>query len=295
MTTALFICAARPCRSPRRPPAMSPIRIPGASFMPSRKHNPRGRIALRAAVLLCTAATAAPAYAFNYFELEVYPYRTAAHGELEIESSNAYTVRGTDDPADGNTDLARSSLEATYGLTDHVEVAAYADAVHNPARGRALTFAGQRYHLRARFFQKGELPVDLGSYIEYELPKIDEDKGEVELRGILEKDLGRWTFDFNPIFEKVVRGENTSAGWTLMYASALVYRLSEALQPRLEWYGDVGPINHPEPWERQVQLLSPAVTYSPTPTFHVLAGWAFGLTPASERHIARLNLEWEFY
>ncbi len=255
----------------------------------------RGRIALRALLLLCTAAVAAPAYAFNYFELEVYPYRTAARGELEIESHNAYTVQGTDAAQDNRTDLARTSVEATYGLTDHLEFAAYADAVHDPTRGHALTFAGQRYHLRASFFQKGQLPVDLGAYIEYELPKMDEDKREVELRGIVEKDFGRWTLDVNPIFEKVIRGENTAAGWKLMYASALIYRLDETFQPRLEWYGDVGALNHPEPWDRQVQLLSPALTYSPTPTFHVLAGWAFGLTPASERQIARLGLEWEFY
>ncbi len=255
----------------------------------------RSGIALRAAALLCTLAVDAPAYAFNYFELEVYPYRTAARGELEIESTSAYTVQGTDNPRDGNKDLARTSLEASYGLTDHLEIAAYADAVRDPARNHALTFAGQRYHLRASFFQKGELPVDLGAYIEYELPKMDEDRREIELRVIAEKDFGRWTLDVNPIFEKVIRGENTSAGWKLMYASALIYRLNETFQPRLEWYGEVGQINHPKPWDRQVQLISPALTYSPTPTFHVLAGWAFGLTPASERQVARLRLEWEFY
>lgn len=253
------------------------------------------RTARRTAALLCALLVSAPAYAFNYFELEVYPYRTAAKGELELESGSAYTIQGTRNPQGGNDNLARTSLEATYGLTDHVEIAAYADAVHAPGRGNTLNFAGQRYHLRASFFQKGQLPVDLGAYAEYEMPKMDEDKREVELRGIVEKDFGRWTLDLNPIFEKVIQGANTAAGWKLMYASALVYRLNETFQPRVEWYGDVGALNHPAPWDQQVQLISPALTYSPTPTFHILAGWAFGLTKASEQQVARLRMEWEFY
>ncbi|MGA7799514.1 MAG: hypothetical protein WCC36_01765 [Gammaproteobacteria bacterium] len=246
-------------------------------------------------VLLTAGLLAAPAArAFNYHELEVYPYRTAAKGELEVENATTHTAQGSREPADGNNGLTRTSMEFTYGLTDHLEFSAYGDLNH--ARGsNGLDFAGQRYHLRASFFQKGQLPVDLGAYAELELPKHDVDNRELEVRGIVEKDFGKWTLDVNPIMEKVLRGANTAGGWDLGYATAVIYRMNETVQPRLEFFGDFGPINHFEPTDQQIHLISPAVTYSPTPTLHVLAGVAFGLTKASEQELLRLRLEKEFY
>jgi hypothetical protein len=240
------------------------------------------------------AAAAPPALAFNYHELEVYGYRTAAKGELEVENATTHTARGSRVPADGNEELTRTSMELTYGLTNHLEISGYGDFNH--ARGGSgLGFAGQRYHLRASFFEKGQLPVDLGAYVEYELPKHDEDTRELEIRGILEKDFGKWTLDVNPIVEKVLKGANTSRGLELSYAAALIYRMNETVEPRLEMFGDFGFINHFDPKDEQIHLISPAVTYSPTPTFHILGGVAFGLTKASERTLVRLRLEKEFY
>ncbi|MEJ2643844.1 MAG: hypothetical protein P8180_02750 [Gammaproteobacteria bacterium] len=244
---------------------------------------------------LFAALLGAPAaHAFNYHELEVYPYRTAAKGELEIENATTHTAQGTQQPADGNNGLTRSSMELTYGLTNHLEFSAYGDFNH-PRGSDGLQFAGQRYHLRASFFHKGQLPVDLGAYAELELPKYDVDSRELEVRGIVEKDFGKWTVDVNPIVEKVLKGANTAGGWELGYATAIVYRMNETVQPRLEFFGDFGPINHFEPTDEQVHLISPAVTYSPTPTVHLLAGVAFGLTKASEQELLRLRLEKEFY
>lgn len=237
---------------------------------------------------------ARPALAFNYHELEVYGYRTAAKGELEVENATTHTARGSRVPADGNEGLTRTSMELTYGLTNHLEISGYGDFNH--ARGSSgLGFTGQRYHLRASFFEKGQLPVDLGAYVEYELPKHDEDTRELEIRGIMEKDFGKWTLDVNPIVEKVLKGANTARGLELSYAAALIYRMNETVQPRLEMFGDFGFINHFDPRDKQIHLISPALTYSPTPTFHILGGVAFGLTKASERTLVRLRLEKEFY
>jgi len=253
------------------------------------------RPALTAAALLLLGLTSGPAArAFNYHELEVYPYRTAAKGELELENSTAHTLDGANTPPGANDGLTRTSVEATYGLTSHVEVAAYGDFSH--ARGgTGLDFAGQRYRLRARFAEKGQLPVDVGVYAELEMPKHDEDTRELELRGILEKDFGPWTVDLNPLVEKVLKGRNTARGWELGYAAAVIYRMNERVQPRLEFFGNLGPIQHFEPHRRQIHLISPALTYSPSPTFHLLGGVAFGMTDASEQTLLRLRLEKEFY
>lgn len=247
--------------------------------------------ALAAAAL---AFTASPALAFNYHELEVYGYRTAAPGEMEVENATTYTVTGSRVPVDGNAGLLRTSMELTYGLSDRLEIAAYGDLYHERG-GSGLRFAGQRYHLRTRFYEKGQFPVDLGAYVEYELPKHDEDTQELEFRGIIERDFGKWTLDINPIAEKVVRGANTARGLQLGYAAALIYRMNERIQPRLEMFGQFGFTDHFDPKDEQVHLISPALTYSPSPTLHLFAGVAFGLTKASERRLLRLRVEKEFY
>ncbi len=248
---------------------------------------------LLAVVGLCVAS---PASALNYYELEVYPYRTAAKGELELENATSQTRRaalpgeGEDAAAGGRV---RTSFEATYGLTERTEISAYGDFFRAP--GADWAFGGQRYHVRTRFYEKGELPVDLGAYVEFEMPKHDEDTHEIEVRGIMEKDFGKWTFDFNPIFEKVLKGAAVSGGWTFQYAASAIYRLNEKIQPRLDFFGDFGPVRSFLPRSEQKHLISPAIDFPLGHHIKAQAGVAFGLTDATEQRIIRLRLEKEFY
>ena len=242
-------------------------------------------------------ATSPAAFALNYFELEVYPYQTASRGEFEIENSTTYTGQGTkDSPApDDNEGLTRSTLEFTYGVTDKTEITYYRDFVH--PRGGDLEYAASRYHVRTRFYEKGELPVDFGAYMELEYPDHEagrEREVEGELRFILEKDFGRWTWDFNPIFERAIEGPERAEGWELQYATSLIYRPSEYWQPRLDLFGDFGPIRDFEPHDEQKHLISPAVDFRLGHRLFATLGMAFGLTDATEHRLLRARLEYEF-
>ncbi len=225
----------------------------------------------------------------------MYPYQTALKGELELENATAYTDRGTDQAgtAYNNDGLLRDSVEATYGITNKLEISAYGDTSH--PQGGEWQWDGARFHARMRFFEKDQLPVDLGAYVELELPRHDVDQRELEFRGIAEKDFGRWTYDFNPIFEKVLRGANVNAGWDFQYAAAAIYRMNERYHPRLDFFGDFGPLSHFSPTSSQQHLISPALDIRINPTFHVLTGIAFGMTRASEQTLLRLSIEKEFY
>jgi hypothetical protein len=237
------------------------------------------------------------ASALNYFELEVYPYKTASKGEFELENFTTYTSRGTKQPPapDDNQGLTRSTVEFTYGITDKTEIAYYRDYAR--ARGDHFEYAASRYRVRTRFFEKGELPVDLGAYLELEYPHPEageEKEVEAELRFILEKDFGRWTFDFNPIFEKALRGPGRANGVELQYAMSLIYRPSQYWQPRLDMFGDFGPLRNFEPRNEQKHLISPAVDFRLGRGFFATLGVAFGLTEASEQRLIRARVEWEF-
>jgi hypothetical protein len=237
------------------------------------------------------------AWALNYFELEVYPYKTANRGEFELENFTASTSRGTKEPPapDDNKGLTRSTFELTYGITDKTEIAYYRDYAR--ARGGNFDYAASRYRVRTRFFEKGELPIDIGAYAELEYPRTaasEEKEVEGELRLILEKDFGRWTFDFNPIFERALKGPDRAQGWELQYAMSLIYRPSERWQPRLDLFGDFGPIRNFEPRDEQKHLISPAVDFRLARRLYATFGVGFGLTDATEQRLLRARIEWEF-
>ena len=235
------------------------------------------------------------AHALNYFELEVYPYKTAAQGEVELENFTTYTRRGTQDaPAsDNNKGLTRSSFEASYGVTEKTEVAGYVD--YSRARGQGdWDLKASRLHARTRFAEKGELPVDLGLYAEVEFPRRDDNDAELELRGIIEKDLGKWTLDINPIFEKVLKGVEKNEGWELQYAASVIYRLDERWHPRLDFFGDFGTLRDFEGRDQQKHLISPAVDIMFGHGLSASFGVAYGQTKASEQQLVRARVEWEF-
>ncbi len=236
------------------------------------------------------------ASALNYFELETYPYKTANRGEVEVENFTTYTRRGSKDveAPENHAGLTRSTLELTYGVTDKTEVAYYRDYAH--ARGESFEHVASRYHARTRFFEKGELPADLGLYTEFSTPRGEETDLEGELRGIVEMDMGRWTLDVNPIFERVLRGTGPEKdeGWTFKYAVSLIYRASEYVQPRLDFFGDFGPLSKFAPHAEQQHLISPAIDFRVAHHLFATVGVGFGRTDATEQRLVRGRLEWEF-
>lgn len=235
------------------------------------------------------------AHALNYHELEVYPYQTASRGETELEMFSTYTRRGTQDetPPENNRGLVRQSFEIAHGVTDKTEIAGYVD--YSRARGsNEWDFEASRARVRTRFAEKGQWPVDVGLYAEMEFPREDENDVEFELRGIIEKDVDQWTFDINPILEKVLKGAEKEEGWELQYAAAAIYRLNERWHPRLDFFGDFGQLRHFEDRNEQKHLISPAVDVMFGHGLSAGFGVAFGQTRASEQQLVRVRVEWEF-
>lgn len=239
-----------------------------------------------------------PARALNFFELEVYPYDTAGEGELELENQNSYVINGEKNADPGmvpSHHLWRTSFEGVYGVTDHLEAAAYLDLALT-ADGR-FDYAGWRARGRYRFLEKDQIPVNLGLYAEMEFPnnRFSENDIELELRMILEKDLGPLIVELNPIFEKTLDGEEESVGWELQYAAKGYIHFRPWLMPGIEFFGDFGPLTHFEPSSEQKHFIFPVIDSKLSRNVKLNAGVGFGLTDASDSVLVKLNLEYEFY
>jgi hypothetical protein len=246
--------------------------------------------------LLALAAT--PALALNFFELEVYPATTEGQGLHEIESHSTYVPDGrtpTDEERSGEEfrrqGLFRTSLEYNYGLTDKIDVAAYLDLAWPNAEGPQ--YAGNRFRARGSFFEKGQLPVDLGWYFEVELPQKDPATLELEFRPILSRDFGRFTVDIDPSFElPTVTPERRT--FEFNYGTRILYRLSPTLQPAIEFFGDLGQIRDIDPTREQEHYVFPMLFGRLAHGLYFQVGPGFGLTKSSDPVILRARIEYEF-
>lgn len=238
------------------------------------------------------------------WEFEVYPYQTEGAGVLELESLNSMVPNGHAEGGNGTSAgtypsqwMYRTSIEVTYGLTDHVEAAAYLDL----ARPNAASFqyAGSKYRIRGRLFEQGEMPVDLGWYAELEWHRIhqfDDVPLELELRPIVEKDIGRVEIDLNPIFEKAIFvGPEKNKGFEFGYTAGVYYNWLRKFSPGVEFYGGAGLIDDTDPLYQQQHYIFPVMRGALDNGVEYNFGPGFGLTRGSDRVITKFNFEFERY
>src|SRR5207247_1288759 len=182
------------------------------------------------------------------FEFEVYPSQTEGKGVAELESLNSFIADGHTEEDSGTSSgdyasekMYRSALELTYGLTNKIDAAVYLNLAH--PNGASPQYAGSKYRLRGSLFEQGQLPVDLGWYVELEwnrIPQFDESQLEVELKPIIEKDIGRLEIDLNPKFVKAVFfGPDKNKGFEFGYVAGAYYDYWRRMSPGLEVYGGI--------------------------------------------------------
>lgn len=252
-----------------------------------------------AAVVLILAGPAAAQV--DPWEFEVYPYATTGRGVIELETDNAVIANGHSQGGEGTAagtfrsqGMWYNQWEFTYGLTDRIEAAAYL-LMASPS-GHGYWYAGSEYRLRGRLFDEEVLPVNLGWYVELEwhkTPQFDDADIEVELRPIIEKDFGRFSFMVNPIFEKVLKGVGVHEGFEFGYSIAVHYRWMRELSPGVEFYGGAGLIDNTDPLSEQQHYIVPVVWGELPNGIEYNLGPGFGLTRGSDHVFVKFNAELE--
>jgi len=254
---------------------------------------------MRAALVLSTLfVCAGVARALDFFELEVYPATTEGQGVHEIETTSTYVANGrkpTDEEREGEEPrrhrLLRTAFEYNYGLTDRIDVAGYID-VQKP-NGKDVEYAGSRFRARGALAEKGQYPVDVGWYLEVEVPDKGESELELEFKPLLSRDFGRFSLDLNPTFELPTVTEERRT-LEFKYAARVYYRLSRNFVPGIEFYGDAGQIRRFDPAREQEHYVLPIVYGRLFPGFRIAAGPAFGITRGSDPVVLKLQIEYEF-
>ncbi len=262
--------------------------------------TPRRWLLLAALLLIASLASAQ----VDPYEFEVYPYQTLGKGMVELESLNSFVPNGHSQGDSGTSagdypsdKIYRTAFELAYGLTDRIEGAVYLNLAH--PNGASLQYAGSKYRLRGSLFEQGELPVDLGWYLELEwhrTPQFDGNELELEFKPIIEKDFHRFELDLNPIFEKpIFVGPNKNKGIEFGYAVGIYYNYLRALSPGLEFYGGIGLIDDNDPLHQQQHYIFPVIRGSLQSGLEYSFGPGFGLTRGSDRVLIKLNVGFEHF
>jgi hypothetical protein len=248
--------------------------------------------------LLCPGRAAAQ---IDPWEFEVYPYATESRGMIELESDNAVVANGHSEGGDGTAagtfrsqGMWYNGMELTYGLTDRIEAAAYLTV--SQVAGHGLWWAGDKVRLRGRLFDEETLPINLGWYVELEwhkTPQFDDADLELELKPIMEKDIGPFSFIANPVFEKVLDGAGQNQGFEFGYRNGAYYRWKRYLSPGVEFYGGIGLIDDNDPLSEQQHYIFPVAWGELPYGVEYSVGPGFGLTRGSDHVLVKFNIELE--
>jgi hypothetical protein len=237
------------------------------------------------------------------FEFEIYPTQTLGGGMFEFESLNSFVPKGHSQGERGTSSgdyashlMYRTAFELAYGITDKIEAAAYLNLTR--PNGASFQYAGSKYRMRGSLFEQGELPVDLGWYLELEWHRIHQFDGnelEFEFKPLIEKNLGKLEIDLNPKFEKAIFiGPNKNRGFEFGYSAGVYYNWIRDFSPGLEFYGGIGLIDDNDPLHDQQHYIFP-VLRGEARGIEYSIGPGIGLTRGSDRVITKVNLEFEHF
>jgi len=228
---------------------------------------------------------------------KVYGYQPAEAGEIEAALWNSFVASSDVDYSFFGERLSRQglfahSIELEYGLSNRWGIAAYLD-FEDPKGGSLKHVRTKALMAHYAFFDKGSRPVDIGIYLEYYFHNKDyKDYEELEIRLILEKDIGAFRIDLNPIFEKKTSGSEVGEGVEFGYALGIYYlnngegiyfTKNLMVQPGIEFYGKMGEFARLKKWDEQRHVVFPTVDLFIGKRLHWHTGLGIGLTKASDK------------
>ena len=236
------------------------------------------------------------AYAQDPFEIQVFEYEPLPLGAFTYEAHLNYVLEGTtkfDGPVAPLQDQFHFSSEWTAGITDQVRLGFTVLTAAGPGLG--MQYAGFRVLPHFYAPKSWGLPVNLGLVAEFSFVRslFDENTRELELRGIVEKHIGRLQMDGNVVLERAFRGPGTKHGWGLEPSGRIGWQVSEALTPSLEYYSSLGPVGRFLPGHRQIHLLVPGADWKIREGMTWSFGVGLGLTGAGSQVILKSRIEFE--
>jgi hypothetical protein len=249
------------------------------------------RLALAIAVL----AIASPARALDFYELQLYYVDTVPQYHLltELHSSSVTTSTGRLAREELPTYQIHNTLEGTYGLLPWLEVGQYLATARLDTG--TYEYAGSRTKVHFGIPQTEAWPVAFGMNVELDYMRraADPQALSFSFMPIMQVAWGKAMLVGNFDFDKPFNGPGNK-GLAFQPAAGLSYQLLDWLQPRLEYWGDMGPLSPLGSIDRQQHFIAPGFNLMLTPPLEFNFGVGIGLTRASNGAFVKSTIGWLF-
>lgn len=187
-------------------------------------------------------------------------------------------------------DALHETPEITQGITSWSEVGFY--LFTSAQSGQGWQWVGAHIRPQVRAPESWHLPVgvSLSAEFGYQRPGYSTDTWTLEIRPIVDRQLGRWYFAVNPGFDRSFHGQNVSQGVGFAPSAKVSYALNRHISGGLEYYGDYGSLRNIASFHNEQQQFFPAIDLNVTPDWQINFGVGIGVTASTDDWIWKVNL-----
>jgi len=227
------------------------------------------------------------------YEIQVYGSSTQAKGSAIFELHSNYFINGIKESSNGvypTHHAVHKTIEITQGLSDIAELGFYLFTNFTPSHG--YHFVGIHIRPRIRAPDRWDLPVGLSLSAEFgwQKPEYSEDTWNIELRPIIDKQWKDFYVSFNPTFGFALKSPYSNAVPSFEPSLKMNYRVFTHGALGMEYYGGMGQVTHFDKWAEQGHTLYVAYDMLDNVNWEFNAGLGFGLTPATDKLVAKVIL-----
>jgi hypothetical protein len=245
--------------------------------------------------LLPFALSASPlrALAQDNYEIQVYGSETVPALTTMVEVHSNFTLEGSTTGLNGvapTNHALHETLEITQGVTSWFELGFYL-FTSLPARS-PYQWVGTHIRPRLQVPQSWNWPVgaSVSAEVGYQRRLFSDATWSLELRPIVDRQIGRWYVSINPTLDKAL--DQGGEGGAVQFSPnvKVSYDVSPLVSVGVEYYGSLGPLAGFSRERDQEHQLFPAVDLNFSPDWEFNLGWGIGLTPGTDHMIAKMIL-----
>ncbi len=243
-----------------------------------------------------TLLLARSAMAQNNYEIQVYGADTVAPRSTMVELHSNFTVDGA--RAIKNSTLGAGALyptnhvehetvEITTGINNWSEVGFYIFTAEHSGQG--VQWVGDHIRPRVRAPDQWHWPVGASLSMEfgYQRRVYSSDTWTLELRPIIDKQLGRWYLATNLAVDRSFHGTSVPMGVTFAPAGKVGYDFTKVISGGFEYYADYGDIVAPDTLHNQQQQLFAVTDLNVSPQWEINFGVGIGPTAGTDHLIVK--------
>lgn len=231
-----------------------------------------------------------PLMAQENYEIQVYGSDTVKPGRTMVELHSNFTFKGTKSTEDGvlpTNHAWHETIEITHGFNEWFETGFYIFTAASDGFG--YQYVGSHIRPRARIPEswKWKVGVSLSTEIGYQRAQFSPDTWTLELRPIIDKEIGKWYLSFNPTIDRSFHGPGVSSGLVFSPNFKFTYGVTKKVKAGIEYYGSLGPITGFDPIRDQQQQIIPAIDLDLSEDWEFNFGVGVGVTHGTDHLLVK--------